>query len=294
MAGKQAFDVTTDVGRIVWGDVFRGRTHDKDNKPYTNAQGQPAMEWSFGVAIPKQACGNIMDAMSKAAQAGFPAGVNAATFRWKFRDGDEPALSTREGYRGCFVFAFKGRVPPRVLQLSQGAYVQLSQGVKCGDYVRIKASIKGNDGQSPGLYVNPDLVEFVGAGVEIHNGPDPMAAFGGVAVALPPGAAAPGHAPLPGAAPGGYVAPAPQYAAPAPAPVQPVQPVQYVAPAAGYPLQQPPPPVYPVQHAPPAAAPGVMPAGVQPHPGFVTAAGVQPAPGYPAAPQSGPPGYPPH
>lgn len=209
-------DIVTPVGRIVWGNPLNGRDKtDQQNNPVINPQtGQPVKQWSFGLAISKQEAGAIFQAMQQEAATVFPNGA-PQNFAWKFKDGDGLddkgiPFANREGYAGCIVLSISTEAfAPRVVRLIGGAYQSMTEGVKTGDYVRVALNIKAHAGKMgvrgsvPGLYINPTAIEFVGYGAEIVSGPDASTLFGGVPVALPPGASATPLAPagpMPGAA----------------------------------------------------------------------------------------------
>lgn len=203
MTITQGIELTTPVGRIVWGNPLRASAiRDDQGKPKLDPEtGQPLEQWAFGLAIPKNDCGELFQAMQGQAGAIYPDGRIPPSFAWKFVDGDGidndgDKYSDREGYAGCYVFAFSTQyAAPGVFQNQNGSFVQLSEGIKCGDYARVRTNIKAHTsnsnkpGSKPGLYLNPNLVELVGYGTEIRKGPSPEDAFGKPA-ALPPGASA--------------------------------------------------------------------------------------------------------
>jgi len=284
-------EVLTGVGRIVWGHPMRAQEKkymDGPNKGQTvlGKDGQPVVQWSFGVAFPKAEFGPIWQAMEAEARTGYPHGV-PQRFSWKYKDGDGidgngKPFADREGHPGCYVLTVTTEAfcPPCYI-FENGQYRQLvEKEIKCGDHVALKLSLKVNVAtgtNTPSLYVNPVAVQLVGYGKEIVNsGVNPNDAFGGRQFALPPGASAtpissapagvgmpmgqpPGQPPQqygaqpvymqqPPAAPGYPQAPQqPQYGAPPPMPDQ-------APPPMGYPPQQPAPGGY----APP-PMPGQMP-----------------------------------
>lgn len=233
---------TTGAARIVWGNplIAKPKT-DQNNRPVLDDQGKPIMQWSFGIAIPKAEAAGLYQAMQAEAATLYPQGV-PQNFAWKFKDGDGlddqgKPFSTREGYAGHIVLSVSTEsFAPRVVRLNGGAYSDMTDGVKTGDYVRVALTLKAHSGKAnvrgsvPGLYMNPQMVEFLGYGEAIINGPDAMTVFGGQQVALPPGASAVPLAP-PGAMPG---APAPYPTTPGAMPGAPA-----FAPAAGYPSANP-------------------------------------------------------
>jgi len=194
--------ITTGPARIVWGNPINGRPKiDQNNRPVLDDQGKQITQWAFGIAIPKADFGPLWQAMTSEAQTVFPQGV-PANFAWKIKDGDGlddqgKPFNTREGYAGCYVLSVSTEsFAPRVVRLNGGAYSDMTEGIKTGDYVRVALNLKahsgklGTRGSMPGIYVNPVMVEFLGYGEAIQHGPDAMAVFGGQTVALPPGASA--------------------------------------------------------------------------------------------------------
>lgn len=290
---EQGSEFTTTVGRIVWGHPAKPRDKMKDGQVVRDvASGAPVKQTSFGVAFPKAEFEQyIRPWFVYEAGTMYPNGVPGG-FAYKITDGDSNEcargstvpFNQREGYPGHFVVAFSTELAgfPQCFVLRNGAYFQIGESdIKCGDYVRVKANARAHGGQSPGLYINPQMVELVGVGTAIVSAGgagDPMAAFGGQAPALPPGASAPGAVPVAGQPP---AAPAPGYAPqPAAAPV--------AAPAYAPPAQMPPPATDFIPGAPqqPAYAPPAAPAAApgmpgQPMPGQAMP-GQAPYPGMPA------------
>lgn len=239
-----ATKTTTAPGRIVWGNPLNGRPKtDDNNQPIIGNDGQQVVEWSFGLAIeksrideicPPAAVGFMTAAQTEATQQ-FPNGA-PPSFAWKMVDGDgidnkgQP-YANRTGYAGCYVLAISTQsFAPRCYQYENGAFKQITEGIKTGDYVQVGLSVKGHQGNpqkpgsKPGLYLNPEGISLVGYGEEIITGASPDQMFGAPA-ALPPGASS-----TPLAAPVGM----PTSTAPAPVATAPVAtpPMQTTAPAA--------------------------------------------------------------
>lgn len=307
--------VTTGVGRIVWGTPHERQPviDDKTKVQAIHAQtGQPIFEYAFGLAIPKADFGPIWTVMMQEAAKvcnGQVPDFNTGGFAYKVVDGDSmaPAVpargipskpySDREGYAGCYVLAIKSRLdnPPPVFDWINNQWTQVDPNnlrggnkLKTGDFVQVGLGIDGHAGQSPGLYLNPNGIQFVGFGTLIMRGPDANAMFGSSgpaalpagASAAPVGAAPAGAAPpampgaLPNAAPGaapmpGIPAPVtvagPSPAAPAASIASPTSPAPAVAPVTGFAAGQPQMPGM-TASAPapaPAPAPAAPPARVQ-------------------------------
>lgn len=202
---------TTAVGRLVWGNPFTARdVKDGQGKVVNGQDGKPLQEYSFGLSIPKSECAAIFAVMGAEAAAACPGGI-PANFAWKYKDGDTndangKPYSAREGYAMCAVFSFNTRFPVPVFQRQGSGLVQLTQGVKTGDFVRVAVTIDGHGakpgvmGSKAGLYLNPTMVELVGYGEAILRGADPDDVFATPA-ALPAGASATPVASGPMAAP---------------------------------------------------------------------------------------------
>lgn len=266
-------DVLLPVGRVVRGNLYKASDKDADGKPRLIKSGlkagQPTSQYFFDYAIPKtpgvqhwahEPWGGPIWAAGNAA---FPKIAESPAFAWKITDGDSPvpnrkgtAPKDRVGFAGHWVLGMtrNGEMGPFRITNSDGSAYLLDEGiVQAGDLVEVHVSVRGNDSaQTPGIYVNCNIVAFVGysplgrisQGVDptslgLGKGPRPnvlAAPLGGAPAPAPLPPAAPAPAPLPpGPAP---AAPAPAYAAPAPAPVG-------VAPAPAYLATPPAPPAPP-------------------------------------------------
>ena len=191
--------ITTPCGRIVWGNPLVGRQKEKNGQKVMK-DGKAVMEYTFGLAIPKAEFGEIGAALQAEAQAACPQGV-PPDFAFKVKDGDKDVdkngqpLSAKQGYAGHFVLSVSTEYPIPVFKRNGAAFAQINDGVKTGDYVRAQITINGHGrapgvtGSKPGLYLNPNMVEFLGYGEAILGAANPDAAFG-APVALPQGASA--------------------------------------------------------------------------------------------------------
>lgn len=289
---------------------------DKTKQQKVNQNGQLAWEYGFGLAIPKAEFGPIWQAMQTEAMKFInpPPPFGSPQFAYKIIDGDSmdkgniqrgiapKPYSAREGYGGCFVINIKSQLdnPPPVFRWNpatnswQQADPNNIDGnkLKTGDYVQVGLALDAHLGQSPGLYVNPQGIQFVGFGTAIMRGPDAATMFGAGPAALPPGATAiPQAAPASAAPPVMPTMPAAAPLAAAGLPGMPQVPSapnaapSGVAPAVGLPA-----PALPT--ASPSSLPGMPAAPVPPATGFVAAAAglpgmpaaAPPAPAIPAAP----------
>lgn len=181
-------------------------------------------------------------------------------FTFKVKDGDGldrngKSNADKEGFAGHWIVSYASAYPPKIVRPNgpnvwetitwtppAPGVAAAEKPIKRGYYIRVAGSVSGNDSpQTPGLFMNLDMIELVGGGVEIIGGPDAASAFATPA-SLPPGAtplAAGGVAVPPAGAPapgGGAAPPPPGGAAPPPpaaatAPPPPAGPV--MLPAAG-------------------------------------------------------------
>jgi hypothetical protein len=253
-------NLTTPVGRIVQGDLAKAQpVLDNLGKQKLTRDGHPAIQHFISLAIPKTP-GHTHWAQTEWGKQIWDEGNRAhpnfaphPTFSWKIEDGDSQIPNKkgkkngdREGFPGHWILKFRSGFLPKTYNADGSLSIPADQ-IKCGYYVQVNCSVAGNTGDSPGVYLNPNMVALSGYGEEIIAGPDASeAGFG--AAPLPPGASAtPVGGFVPPAVPGTGVAPAvpPSFAAPTPIP----SPV----PAAATPTTSPssPPPINPAFLAPP-------------------------------------------
>ena len=199
-------EFNTPPGRIVWGhpsksqDVIDPQTKQKR----TDNDGNPRKRWTFGLAIPKDQCQGMFDAMQAATAEVFPGGAPDG-FAWKFKDGDAKdkegkPYADREGWAGCFVFslATEFKMPPNY-EFDYGTNKWAdSDKIKRGDWVnvtvRVVAHKARNTMEKAGLYLNPDCICLFKTDKEITGGGvDPNAR----GFAPPPQQTPPANAPAP-------------------------------------------------------------------------------------------------
>ncbi len=185
-------------GRFVGGSLTTGQPVTSNGQPVKNTDGSAVMDYSFGMAIAKrpgvdwkaEPWGAQMVAV---ATRDFPQGQSLApTFSWKVTDGDSQVPnkkgkkpSDNPNYAGCWVVWFSSRFAVKTVN-SDGSAPVPADSIKPGHYIQVLGSVKGNTGDSPGIYVNHDFVAHAGHGPEITFTADASAAgFGGAA--LPPG-----------------------------------------------------------------------------------------------------------
>jgi len=201
-------DILTPVGRLVSGHPMEMHavTDDRTNVQKKFASGELMFSQSVGIAFPKNGTTHWdqteWGAAIKAAAAAWPRGEHGMkTFSWKITDGDstEPNKKmvtpvSREGYAGHWVLFASSCFPTPCY--NNGAYaphqvIQNKDAIKRGDYVRLVfTTATNNSSDSPGMYINPVMVELSRAGQQIMSGnaPDAAAAFGGSAPVIPQGA----------------------------------------------------------------------------------------------------------
>ncbi len=271
-------------GRIVWtsgSSLFAG-SQKKDyntNAPIVGDDGQPVVEYGFGLAIPKVDPRNgqhtaeftkIWQTLHQEAFTLYPSGQIPKDFAMKFKDGDSDVddkgipYSKREGYAGHIVLSCTTRIPIKFFIFQGGNNILVNDGIKNGDYVNVQLNIKAHPAKGrgkAGLYVNPSAVQLIQPGKEIINTPSGDQMFGmqapvynGVAEAYVapqmPAQAAPSYPQQPAMPAQPYQAPP---AAPQAQPHYGILPEQHQPAAPSYP-QQPAMPAQPYQ-APPAAQP---------------------------------------
>jgi len=178
---EQAY-VASPVGRLVWGSLWEGGSKGFQGKSLTDRQGNPRVEWSVGLAIPK---GPELDAfwaqIVAKAQQDFPAGEwQLPNFSWKWKDGDAADQIAKEGRAGHVVLRLASGFNPGVFDPSYNQLID-PQSVTPGDYVRINVGVQGNGDNAagkPGIYLNLGAVLFVAKGARIVAGPSPEQIFG--------------------------------------------------------------------------------------------------------------------
>lgn len=197
------------TGRIVYvgGDLFKGAPMFDDNRqPIIDQRtGNQKVQYGFGLAVPKADLqdatkGAIYQAIYSEAYKIYPSRQLPPDFAFKFKDGDgidhlgQP-FNQRTGYAGCLVFALFTHLPIQYVRFDSqlGRNVQITDGIKCGDWVTACVQVKAHPPKGrgkAGVYLNPTFVQFVGWGEEIINRPSADSVFGTQAPAVPQGASA--------------------------------------------------------------------------------------------------------
>jgi hypothetical protein len=202
-------EILTPVGRLVSGHPMEMYEviDDKTKKQKTFADGSPMFTQSVGIAFPKNGTQHWEQTewgskIKAAAVAAYPNGLyQHKDFSWKITDGDstEPNKKmvtpvSREGYAGHWVLFASSCFPTP--SYHAGRYqphevIKDKNEIKKGDYVRLVFSTApNNSSDSPGMYINPVMLELSRAGQLIvsANAPDANAAFGTSAPVIPQGA----------------------------------------------------------------------------------------------------------
>jgi hypothetical protein len=266
-------------GRILGGNAYKASDKDADGKPRTNKDGSPRSEYYLSYGVPKTPgaahwahepwgqqlwqFGNQMN----------PRIAETPTYSWKITDGDSTVPNKKgkrpcdqTGYPGNWVFHLNrsGEIGPFKITNADGSAYLLDEGVlQPGDIAEVHITARPNGRtDSPGLYVNTNIIAFVGFSPlgRISQGVDPKSLGLGKAPRLATVAA-----PIGGTPASASPAPAPAAPAPTPAAPAPLPPLPGAAPAPAAPAPTPaavavaPAPSYlaapPAPPAPPAAGP---------------------------------------
>lgn len=198
-------EITLPCGRIVQGHPMEGHQQkDRDNNLKVTKTGEPLMSFFIAVAIAKgsETHWNQTDwgqQIQQTAVTAWPNGEHdSLTFAWKITDGDSTVPNKKgnkpcdkEGYPGHWVINIQngfsypcfhaGKYEPHQV-------IQNKNEIKSGDYVRVVVNIKGNNStDSPGVYINPQLLELSRAGIQIisQTAPDASGAFSGSQAVIP-------------------------------------------------------------------------------------------------------------
>jgi len=189
----QRIDLLTPVGRMVQGSLFESNDRDMKGKLLTDKKGNPRVEYFFALAIPKTSpeWGPFWQQIAALAQQSYPNGEPShASFKWKYIDGDGPDVADKEAFKGCHIIKLKSSFAPRVYAKGGTSLIVDPERVKRGHYIRAYISVAPNfDPDYPGIYLNPNMVEFIAYGAEITGGPSGDEVFGAAPAAyVPPGA----------------------------------------------------------------------------------------------------------
>lgn len=236
--------LTTPVGRIVQGELWKPQpVTDQKNQPKLGADGKQLVDYFFALAIPKNPGETHWANTAWGRQIweeGHRAHPNFAphpTFSWKIEDGDSVVPNKkgkkncdREGFPGNWILKFRSGYPIPTYN-ANGSAPMPPEAFETGHYAQVNLSCKGNTGETPGVYLNPQMVALSGYGERIINTPD--ASEAGFGAAPLPAGASPAPLSVTLSTPGASAPPAaPSLPVPAPQPMPPVA----AAPAAPSPI----------------------------------------------------------
>jgi len=182
------FSGVTPVGRVIseaiFGPTMKGYQNKVLDKPL----------WYIQLAVPKTALGlqQLFDDCQGAAGAGFFNKEQERTdFAWKFKDGDAPDNAGRDGFAGCFIFAFRSGFAPIAIVDQNNKQILDKSRIIPGYQVQVAYNIKANgDANKPGIYLNFTYVRLISIDAPIISGPSVDEVFGKAPSANPmqPGA----------------------------------------------------------------------------------------------------------
>lgn len=204
--------ITSPVGRYVQGSLYEAETKNAKGDPLMFKKGAdagtPRINYFFAVAFPKKPgethwsqteWGKQVCAVGHQAH---PGPAQSPTYAWKIEDGDSTIPNKkgkrpcdREGFPGHWIAKFSGGGKPgskvRIYRSENGTWVaESTEGyIKPGDFIQVNFTVEGNgdDSETPGVYLNHNMVAFSAYGPRIEFGPDVESAGFGQAP-LPPGA----------------------------------------------------------------------------------------------------------
>ncbi len=214
------------TGRIVSGHPMKDQNkYDDNGQKILNKDGTEAKQRYMGLAIPKNGStdwkttdwGSVFYREGVNPVSGYKNGEDQhPSFSWKVTDGDSTIPNKRgkkpcdqQGQPGHWIVSITTELPYGCYHVGKYDPIQAIQNpdeITCGDYVRVMVDVKPNrrkDGsaaKTPGIYVNPRLLELSRKGDPIINeasGPSAAAVFGGSAPAPAFAAPTPPAAPVP-------------------------------------------------------------------------------------------------
>ena len=195
-------EITTPEGRLVSGDPFHPRTRDGNGNVLTYKNeakaGQPRIEFSVGIAIPKSSAATFHQQLVNLATESLPTlfagGAEPPRFSWKRVDGDSQQPNDngtipaqKDGYPGHYVYFFTSDTAPKCYKYGEYSTELLGTGIKRGDYVMIAGTMKAhNDNNKPGVYLNLEKIAITREGEAIAGaGRTAAQAFGSVTGGAP-------------------------------------------------------------------------------------------------------------
>lgn len=174
-------DILFPPSRLIGGSLYTGVTKDDKGQPLTFSDGSPRTQYSFGIAIPKgqEQHWNQTPWGAKLWQAGasaWPAIHQTPTFAWKVKDGDSTVPNKKgnrpcdqEGHPGHWIVWLSGSFAPRITKDQGRTEFIEPNAVKPGYWVEVFANTASNNrNDSPGMYLNYSVINFVGYDTEIQ------------------------------------------------------------------------------------------------------------------------------
>ena len=174
-------EILLPLGRMVSGNIYEGFPvlDDKTKQPVLGNDGNPRRQYSVGVAIPKQGEQHWSNTewgrqIFNVGAVAFPKEHTYPHFAWKIVDGDSTVPNKagnvpceQTGYKGNWV-VFASRYWAPVVCNDQGDVIVIPDTVYPGCFVQMVISVAGNGSPtSPGVYINPEIVAFIGHGEKI-------------------------------------------------------------------------------------------------------------------------------
>lgn len=176
MSENEQFSGVTPVGRVISEAIFtpteKGYQNKRLDKPLYYIQ----------LAVPKTDPGLkqfFEDCKSAAAAGFFNEEPQRPDFAWKYKDGDLPENVDRDGWAGCYIFAFRSGFAPNAIVDQNNKQIIDSSRIIPGYQVQIAYSIRANgDAVKPGIYLNFNMVKLISVDAPIISGPSAEDIFG--------------------------------------------------------------------------------------------------------------------
>lgn len=178
--------LTTPVGRLVLGSLYKPQTKDMEGRPLMYKDGKPRVKYYFGIAIPKSGEQHWKDTkwgsiIWNCGHTSFPNGqAGSPNFAWKINDGDSMIPNVHgkkpcemEGHKGHWILNFSCDFAPVLVTDGGKKTLTEADSIKLGDYIEVYGNVSGNESDmKPGIYLNHIMVHHAGYGERIVFGPD--------------------------------------------------------------------------------------------------------------------------
>jgi len=171
--------------RIIGGSLYQEnkRVDFTTKQPVIDQKtGKQAVNFSFGIAVAK---GNERSwkettwgtLIAREAESAWSRLASTPTFAWKISDGDSNVPNKsgnvpceNEGYLGNWIIWFNNGWAPPIFESTTRRQLFDADLVVPGDYVEVYAGVRSNNSaQSPGLFMSPLAVGFLGKGERIET-----------------------------------------------------------------------------------------------------------------------------